>query len=85
MKNALISPQETVVRYISGWTNDDPPKPIFSDLSNACRIAQVEDATFDVAPPLYWVECADNVNAYEFYFDTQDELIKPIPNLLPPN
>lgn len=84
MKNALISPDETVVRYISGWTSDNPPKPIFSNLANACRIAQVEDQTFEVAPPLYWVECADNVVAGDFYFNTQSNTIEQIPNLPPP-
>ena len=81
MKNALISPNETTVRYISGWTTDTPPKPVFSDLANACRVAQVEDQPFEVAPPLYWIECADDVNAYEYYFDTEENVIKAIPNL----
>jgi len=83
MKKALISPNETVVRYISGWTQDVPAKPIFSDLTNACRVAQVEDAEFDVAPPLYWIDCADDVNAYEFYFNTATNSIEPIVNATP--
>jgi hypothetical protein len=81
MKKALISPSETIVRYISSWTSDVPAKPIFSDIPNACRVAQVEDVDFEVAPPLYWMDCEDYVNDYEYYFDTQTNAIEPIPNV----
>lgn len=84
MKNALISPNETTVNYISGWISDNPPKPVFSKLANACRVAQVEDVPFEVAPPLYWIACADNVVAGDFYFNTQNNTIEQIPNLPPP-
>lgn len=63
---ALISPNEVVTAY-NGVT--------------ATRIAQVEnDANiFPVATPLYWVDCADNVNAIDWWFNNgQIELI-PVP------
>jgi hypothetical protein len=43
------------------------------------RVAQVEpdDKTFPVANPLFWMDCADNVVADQFYFDGTD--ILPIP------
>ena len=34
-----------------------------------CRIADVAAATFDVASPLYWVECQDNVKPDLWYYD----------------
>lgn len=45
------------------------------------RVAQVEpDAnTFDVAEGLFWVPCADDVVADQFWYDPQDSQIKAIP------
>jgi hypothetical protein len=45
------------------------------------RVAQVEDAAnvFEVAPSLFWVDCADNVVADQFWYDPQDKLIKANP------
>ena len=84
MKKALISPTETIVRCISGWTSDVPPTPIFSDIPNACRVAQVEDVEFEVALPLYWIDCEDNVTDYDYYFNTSSNTIELIPNVPPP-
>ena len=45
------------------------------------RVAQVEPAEniFDVADPLYWIDCADGVVADQFWFDPVDGTIKAIP------
>lgn len=43
------------------------------------RIADVASAPFEVASPLFWVDCADNVVADQFWFDPQDETIKQTP------
>ena len=45
------------------------------------RVAQVEDAanTFEVADSLFWVDCADDVVADQFWYDPQDKLIKANP------
>ena len=45
------------------------------------RVAQVElnDQTFEVGQPLFWVECADDVITDQFWYDPSDELIKPFP------
>lgn len=32
-------------------------------------VVQVEQTTFEVAEPLYWVDCPDNIVAYEFTYD----------------
>jgi len=45
------------------------------------RVAEVVDEgqTFEVALPLFWTPCADNVVADQFWYDPSDELIKPFP------
>lgn len=43
------------------------------------RIAEVEPQQFEVAAPLFWVDCADDVVADQFWYDPQDQSIKPMP------
>jgi len=45
------------------------------------RVAQVEDAAniFGVADALFWVDCADDVVADQFWYDPSDQLIKANP------
>jgi hypothetical protein len=83
MKNALISPNESPVKYISGWTTDIPPEPIFTPIENSCRVAEVSDQTFEVSPPLFWTPCADDVKADQFYYNIADEQIYPVPSPAP--
>lgn len=66
MKKALISTIE--------------PREFF-DGSTGYRVAQVEleENTFAVAEGLYWVDCADDVVADQFYFDTTTNEVKPVP------
>ena len=44
-------------------------------------MAQVEpdNKTFPVADELFWVTCADDVVADEFWYDPSDQDIKPFP------
>lgn len=79
MKNALIDPNETPVEYISGWTTDTPPVAILTSIENSWRVAQVQDTTFGVASPLFWTECADDVEADKFYYNSLDNTIYPCP------
>ena len=51
MKYALISPNESPISHISGWTTDTPPQPIWSAYPNSCRVAEVADTEFPVADP----------------------------------
>jgi hypothetical protein len=83
MKNALISPNESPIQYVSGWTTDTPPEPIFTPIANSCRVAEVEDQTFEVALPLFWTECADDVVADQWYYNTGDNEIYPVPEPAP--
>jgi len=63
MKNALISPNEQVYKYDGTLLG--------------VRVAEVSDTTFEVNPILFWVECADDVLADQFYYDGQT--IIPVP------
>jgi hypothetical protein len=42
------------------------------------RVAEVEPEAFPVAQPLFWVACADDVVADQFWYDPNDSAIKPI-------
>lgn len=66
MKKALISPEEAV-------TN--------TDNTSGYRVAEVADFAFEVAPPLYWLDCEDDVIADLFYFDTTTQQIQAKPIL----
>jgi hypothetical protein len=83
MKNALISPNESPIRYVSGWTTDIPHERIYTPIANSCRVAQVENQTFEVALPLFWTPCADDVTADQWYYNTNDQQIYPVPEPAP--
>jgi hypothetical protein len=69
MKKALISPLEIAYDYEGNVIGE--------------RIAQVvnDKETFPVAEPLYWLDCADDVIADEWYLqaETNEILLKPQP------
>lgn len=81
MKKAIISPNESSIQYVSGWTETIPVTPIYSTYANSCRVAETCETEFEIAPPLFWVDCADNVISDEFYFDTVTLEILPIVNV----
>lgn len=64
---ALISPNEPVYNYAT------PPAQI------GVRIAQTNVEDFPVAAPLYWVDCADTVDANTYYWDGVACVVKPTP------
>lgn len=41
------------------------------------RIAQVEENSFDVAPPLYWTQCEDYVTADGYIYNPETQQIEP--------
>lgn len=83
MKNALISPNESPVTYISGWTNTNPTQPILISIENSYRVCEVAQQTFEVAPPLFWVECQDDVVSDEWYYDLKSKNIIKKQNIQP--
>lgn len=48
------------------------------------RVAEVAIQSFEVAPPYFWVACADDIVADQFWYDPSDETIKPIPEPVVP-
>lgn len=43
------------------------------------RVAEVADNSFEVAAPLFWAECADDVVADVYWYDPATQLINLIP------
>jgi hypothetical protein len=79
MKKALIDPT-SVVSYVSAWqAGAERYTPVVSPIPNSCRVAEIADADFPVALPLYWADCADDVVADVWYLDSGDSAIKLIP------
>lgn len=75
---ALIDPSASA-RYIASWTGT-PLKPVYETYPNSARICEVVDTEFDVAAPLFWVDCDASVIADQFYYDTQQTIIFPVVN-----
>lgn len=81
MKKALIDPN-TIVNNITGWTLNVQTKkydPVFAEIPNSDRIAEVTNADFPVSYPLFWVDCADDVVADQWYYNNQTQQIFIIP------
>jgi hypothetical protein len=78
---ALISPNESPIMHIASWSGD-PSHPVYEPYPNSCRVAQVEpdDQTFPVADPMFWTDCANDVVADEWYYDTVTTTIIKIVN-----
>ena len=70
---ALINPNEEA-KYVSSWNKQDS---IYTVLGQ--RICDVAENEFEVATPLFWVDCNNDVKADLYYYDvtTQSILIKP--------
>lgn len=58
---ALICPNEPVTNF---------------DETSGYRVAQVSAISFEVAEPLYWLDCGDTVVADIYYFDTTSNSIE---------
>lgn len=43
------------------------------------RVAEISDSSFEIALPLFWVECADDVMADTYWYDPNTQLINLIP------
>ena len=78
---ALIAPNQESP-YVSSWTYNTELKcwePVYEDVPDSWRVAQVQENSFEVAPPLFWTDCANDVVADEWYYQTSTGDILPIP------
>ena len=80
---ALIDPT-TSVQYVSEWVlNPDQTGqkylPIFTTIPNSQRVCEVAQEAFPVAPPLFWTECANDVVADQWYYDSNTQQILQVP------
>jgi len=54
---ALISPLEIkTIRYITKFVNDEPQYKVITDCLRVVEV-KTDNEVFEVAPPLYWVDC----------------------------
>lgn len=84
MAKALISPSESVVR-ISDWqVVDNKYQPVPEIIENGARIAGMDIQEHDVCPPLFWKDCADNVDQDTWYYDLVQEQFFEIGNVPAP-
>lgn len=66
MKYAQVDIRQPA-KYISGWTSTG--FPIYTTISNGSFIVDVQAVTYPVGDPLFWVECADDVQPWTWYYD----------------
>ena len=80
---ALIDPNSPVsnITSFSTYTDDNDQtrtKALREDIPNSQRICEVVETQFEVASPLFWIDCNTSVNANDFYYDGSDSTIKAI-------
>lgn len=83
MKKALIDPQGTAEAITSWEKVDGFWTPVYTVIANSWRVAEVADAEFPVAPPLFWEACEDNVIADKWYYDSVQLVILQVPAPVP--
>jgi len=81
---ALISPNEyTSVFWVVSWKQEDgewvPDQTMF--ISGCYRVAEVQENTFPVAPPMHWVDCPEGYVPNELYY--KDGQVNPKPKDAP--
>ena len=77
MKKALVDPRDTDIKYVSSVDVDG--NYIFTIIPNSARICDVAENEFEVASPLYWIDCSDETIVDEYYCDTINNTAIPIP------
>jgi hypothetical protein len=59
-----------------------PNEKVFDPNTNeelGMRCCDMHETGFEVAPPLYWVDCSESVNPSDYYYD--GEQLKEIPSM----
>jgi hypothetical protein len=76
---ALIDTTSSVNHIIS-W-NDKTP--VIETYPNSQRLCEVAEQEFPVADNLFWIDCANDVVADQFYYDFVTQTINPVVNVEP--
>lgn len=84
MKNALIDPTVSVSQLTAWQPNPDTSSPykylpVYTPIANSARVAETAASEFPVAEPLFWVQCADDVAADQWYFDMVTQMCSAVP------
>lgn len=81
MKKALIDPNAPVMQITSWVLNPTTNKydPVITEIPNSDRVAEVTDSDFPVAPPLFWIDCADDVQADVWYYNSASGMVELVP------
>ena len=99
MAKALISTKEKV-QHIASWEQRTVPTdgdtvvdentakmwyPVWTDITNAQRVAEVAETEFAMHSDFLWVDCNSSVTADAYYYDTSDSTIKEITHATQPS
>lgn len=76
MKKALVD-TTTSVQHIVSWSGDNA---IYETYPNSARICEITDTIFEVHSSLIWFDCADDVTAEHYYYDTETKKAELIVN-----
>ena len=86
MKALISSTEISNVTWVTSWEEVTPPTdPVTyqpattSTIEDTMRVAEVvaDDATFEVNPLLFWVDCPDDCVADQWYYKDGAVYIKP--------
>jgi hypothetical protein len=80
---ALIDPT-SFVQYVASWATNPLDAttyvPVMATYPNSARVCQVQMDSFEIAAPLFWTVCANDVMADEFWFSTVNSVFTPVVN-----
>jgi hypothetical protein len=74
---ALINPNESA-KYVISWERQGFQLiPTFENIG--AKVCQISDVDFEVASPLFWVDCDATINDTIHYYDLATNSFKEIP------
>ena len=78
---ALIDPNGRPA-YVASWEYSSQHKgyaPVYAQIPNASSVAEVQENSFEIASPLFWVDCAAEVMADYWYYENATQSVLPVP------
>ena len=75
---ALVNPQveaEKIVGYV--WSSETKSYiAIYEPIPNSAILCDFTEVEFDVAPPLFWIDCEERLDPFFYYYDLISKTIK---------